>query len=367
MENVGQSIRSFRASLVLDEEEQLGAQESIAANAQLSFEYLFFIVLSATVATLGLITNSAPVIIGAMVLAPLMNPVLGVSLGVVRGDLPLLWRGLRTLVVGLVLGFLLASMSAWIIPDFVLNSEIMGRTRPTLYDLFIGMAAGAGGALGQARRSVAGVLPGAAIAVSLMPPLCVTGIAFAMALGAAPLEDASGVGLVYGSALLWMANLAAINLSAIAIFVLLGFRRIRADEERRGFRRRITLSIVLVLLLTIPLLVFLQQTVNQSRDERFLRQVMTGFARELDTEAEMVSVRLGGRDPVYGWRRVVVTIYSPRLPERDEVVELREKLEEVLGKVELKLTVNPVHTYRENPLEGSISDRPKPLNPEAED
>lgn len=367
MENVGQGIRNFRASLVLNEEEQLGAQEGISSNAKLSFEYLFFIVLSATVATLGLITNSAPVIIGAMVLAPLMNPVLGVSLGVVRGDLPLLWRGLRTLVIGLLLGFVLAAMSAWIIPDFVLNSEIRGRTHPTLYDLLIGMAAGAGGALGQARRSVAGVLPGAAIAVSLMPPLCVTGIAFAMALGAAPLEDASGLGLVYGSALLWMANLAAINLSAIAIFLLLGFRRLRQDEEGKHFRRRLTISIVLVLLLTIPLLAFLQQTVSQVRNERYLRQTMTRFSRALDSEAELVSVRLGTKDPLYGWRRVVATIYSPRLPERDEVVQLREKLEEELGSVELRLSVNPVHTYRENPLEGSISDRPKPITPEAEE
>ena len=299
-------------------------------------------------------------IIGAMVLAPLMNPVLGISLGVVRGDVALLFRGLRTLALGLCIGLFLAAMTAWLIPEFSLTNEISSRTHPTLYDLFIGMAAGAGGAMAQARRSVAGVLPGAAIAVSLMPPLCVSGISLALFFGVAPVKEASPLAMLYGSALLWLANLAAINLAAIAILVLLGFRKLRQDEEERQFRRRVTLSAVMVVLLTFPLLAFLQRTVHQNRDERMARQALTDFAQQvLDEESQLVSFRLGSVDPLNGWRYVVATIYSPKLPERSEVVELREQLESHLGKIELRLTVNPVYTYRENPVEGSISERPK--------
>ena len=362
MERLGSAVRDFRRSLLLSEEEQREAELSIATNAKLSFEYILFIVLSAVVATLGLISNSGPVIIGAMVLAPLMGPVLGVSLGVVRGDLPLLFRGLKTLTIGLAIGFFIATMAAWVIPEFLMTSEILSRTHPTIYDLFIGMAAGAGGAMGVARRSVAGVLPGAAIAVSLMPPLCVTGIACALALGASAVNDVSLAGLIVGSALLWIANLAAINLAAIAIFMMLGFRKERHDEDRKQFRRRLTLSAVLVLLLTFPLLAFLNQTIETSRNERMLRESLSNFSHKvLDQEAELVSVRLGNRDPLHGWRKVYATVSSPRLPDRMEVLELREELEEFLGKIELKLTVNPVHTYRENPIEGSISERPKRL------
>lgn len=345
---------------MLSPEEQREAQESIAANAQLSFEFLLFILLSCVVATLGLITNSAPVIIGAMVLAPLMSPVLGVSMGVVRGDLGLLLTGLRTLLVGLTIGFLMSTLSAWIVPDFLITNEILGRTHPTLFDLFVGMAAGAGGAMGQARRSVAGVLPGAAIAVSLMPPLCVTGISFALHLGAAPSPEISPLSMMGGSALLWMANLAAINLSAISVFLMLGFRNARPDEDRKIFRRHFAISVVLVVLLTFPLVGFLMQTVQHSRDERYTLHTLTDFAQNvLDEEAQLVSYRLGTYDSAKGWRHVTATISSPRLPDRIEAMELREKLEAKLGTIELRLTINPVQTYRENPLEGSISERPK--------
>ncbi len=344
---------------MLNEEEQKEAQTTITSNAKISFEYILFIVLSAVVATLGLMTNSAAVIIGAMVLAPLMGPVLGIALGVVRGEFPLLLSGLKTLIIGLLIGFLIAAMSTWIIPEFILTEEIRGRTHPTLYDLFIGMAAGAGGAMGQARRSVAGVLPGAAIAVSLMPPLCVTGIGFALLLGAATLSETSPVSLMYGSALLWIANLAAINLAAISIFVMLGFRQVRRDEDMKSFRRRFTISAILVGLLAFPLVAFLQQTVKQSREQEGARKILTAFAHDvLDEEAELVSFRVSNVDPSNGWRYVTVTISSPRLPNRIEALDLREELEEQLGKIELRLSVNPVHTYRENPVEGSISERP---------
>lgn len=367
MEGLGQALRRFRASLLLDEEDKKQAEGSIAHNAQLSFDYLLFIVLSAVVATFGLLSNSAPVIIGAMVLAPLMNPVLGIALGVVLGDLPLLLRGFRCLSVGLAIGFLIAGATTWLVPELSLTAEIAGRTHPTLYDLFIGMAAGAGGAMGQARRSVAGVLPGAAIAVSLMPPLCVTGISLAILLGASPLTDASAPAMIYGSALLWLANLAAINLAAIAIFVMLGFRKIREGEGEKHFRRRVSISAVLVLLLTFPLVAFLQQTIRQGREERTARLALSSFATEvLDEEAQLVNFRLGSRDPRTGWRLVVATISSPRLPHRQEVVDLREQLEDTLGQTDLRLTVNPVYTYRENPMEGSISERPKRVVPQEE-
>lgn len=360
MEGYGDSLRRFRTSLLLTEEEQQEAQKSISTNAQLSFEYVLFIVLSAVVATFGLLNDSAPVIIGAMVLAPLMNPVLGIALGVVRGEFVLLLRGLRCLFIGLLIGFLIATITAWLVPELTLTPEINSRTHPTLYDLFIGMAAGAGGAMGQARRSVAGVLPGAAIAVSLMPPLCVTGISLAVMLGAAPLVDGSGVAMLFGSTLLWLANLAAINLAAIAIFVMLGFRKIRHGEGHKQFRRRVTISAVLVLLLTFPLIAFLQQTIRQSREEKTARVALMQFATEvLDEEAQLNSFRVGAVDPRSGWRTVVATFYSPRLPERAEVQMLREELVDAMGEIELRVIINPVYTFRENPVEGSISERPK--------
>ena len=145
---------------------------------------------------------------------------------------------------------------------------------------------------------------------------------------------------------------------------MLGFRRVLAAETDRKFRRRFTVSAVLVGLITLPLLAFLQQTIDRSREEKAVRALLVRFTHEvLDSESELVDVRLENEDPSTGWRRVVATVYSPRLPEREEVVVLREELERRLGEVDLKLTVNPVHSYRENPEQGSISDRPNSVAP----
>ncbi len=359
-QSVKDSLARFQASLQLPEEEQLEAQIGIETGAAASFEYLFFILLSAVVATLGLVTASNPVIIGAMVLAPLMNPVLGVSMGVVRGDLSLLGRGIRTLLIGLGLGLLVATISTFIMPELPNNQEILGRTRPTLFDLFIGMAAGAGGALGQARKRVAGVLPGAAIAVSLMPPLCVTGIGLAEMLSTG---FSQGFAVFYGSALLWMANLAAINLAALSIFVVLGFRKKREGEAATEFRRQVAISGLMVALLTVPLVHFLSQTVTDTRVNREIREMLRGFAQtSLSENADLVEFHRGAYDPTEEWTPIFAVFRSPRLPDRDEVIWLRASLEARLGgPVELNLTVNPVHVYEENPQEGSISDRPRPL------
>lgn len=354
-----QRLHDFRTSLILAQEHQLEAQLGIEANAIISFEFLFFILLSAVVATLGLITNSAPVIIGAMVLAPLMNPVLGVSMGVVRGDLSLLGRSLRTLALGLMLGLLVATASTFVLPELVLTNEILGRTRPTLFDLFIGMAAGAGGALGQAHKRVAGVLPGAAIAVSLMPPLCVTGIGLSVACSG----DSTGFPVFFGSALLWAANLAAINLAAITIFVMLGFRQQRSGEPHPEFRRQVTVSALLVALLTVPLVHFLSQTVSETRSNREIREVLRSFASGvLQNDAELLDFRRGPYQPNTQWTPIHATFSSPRLPSRSEIIQLRATLESRLGQpIDLNVSINPVHVYKENPQEGSISDRPRPL------
>lgn len=347
-------LGQVRSALAPTQQEQREAQTNVEAAAATSVEYLFFIILSAVVATLGLITNSAPVIIGAMVIAPLMNPVMGISMGVVRGDLPLLARGLRTLGLGLVVGLSVAMLSAWVLPSIELTTEMLGRIRPTIYDLFIGMGAGAAGALAQARRSVAGALPGVAIAVSLMPPLCVTGIG--LALGQLP--------VFYGSMLLWTANLAAINLAAIAIFLMLGFHGRRDGEGLHQFRRQVAVSIVLVLLVTMPLVHFLVDTIQQTRNEKQIRAILTEHARSLDSDAELVALEWGPHLTREDWTRVTATIRTPKLPERGQAFSLRAALESALARpVDLNLKVNPVYEYKENPEESQIYERPRPVRP----
>lgn len=313
-------------------------------------DYLVFILLSAVVASLGLFTDSVAVIIGAMVLAPLMNPVLGISMGVVQGNLQVIARGLRTLGWGLGLGLVVSMLVTWVLPDPEPTPQILLRIRPTVYDLLVGMAAGAGGALGQTRKSVAGVLPGAAIAVSLMPPLCVTGIG--LKLGMWP--------IFYGSLLLWAANLAAVNLSAILVFWALGFGTKTSPQTLHEFRRHLAISIGIVLLLTLPLLHILLETARESRYRKLIAQTITDSFRNQDYQADIDGLEWGADLKRPNWLRVVATVRTPELPERERVFRLRTELESVLGQaVSLTLRINPVVEYREDGEGSVILERPK--------
>ncbi len=355
LENLKESFLQIRARLLLSLDEQNIARQEIEAASSGGLDYYVFILLSAVVATLGLVTNSAPVIIGAMVLAPLMNPVLGVAMAVVRGDIPLLVRSLRVLAMGILIGFLVALTSAWIIPELQLTEEIKNRIRPTIYDLFIGMAAGAGGAFGQSRRQLLGVLPGVAIAVSLMPPLCVTGIGMALSVAAGLKEY---LPIFYGSLLLWLSNLAAINLAAIVVFIILGFGNPHSRDKSQ-FKRNLTISLGLVIMLTIPLAYFLMDTIEQTHTEKEIRYVLTDFLNELEEEAELVELEWGPHLKEPYWTRIIATIRTPKLPNYEQIFKLRVELQNRLGKaVDLTVKVNPVYEFKDNPHGSQIYERP---------
>src|SRR5207342_368353 len=137
------------------------------------------LILASIIACAGLIGNSVASIIGAMIIAPLMGPIVGIALGIVVG-LPV--RAVRSLVVA-VAGIALTigigvAMGAWLgsAPSAPFNSEIVGRTSPTLIDLVVALAAGAAGAYATSNAKVADSLPGVAIAISLVPPLATAGI-----------------------------------------------------------------------------------------------------------------------------------------------------------------------------------------------
>jgi len=184
--------------------------------------------LAGIIASAGLISNSVASIIGAMIIAPLMGPIVGIALGIVTGlpkraiqSLAVTVAGiLVTLLIGVVLGAWLGSA-----PNVPHNSEIVGRTSPTLIDLVVALAAGAAGAYAASNAKVADSLPGVAIAISLVPPLGAAGILLSAGL---PAEAA-------GALLLFTTNFVSIVLAACVVFVLTGvvpIGRLVANAER---------------------------------------------------------------------------------------------------------------------------------------
>ncbi len=136
--------------------------------------------LAACIATLGLIADSAPAIIGAMIIASLMAPIMSLAFGIVLFERPLIVRSILTVIAGVILVVGFAYVSILIIGLRITGPEILNRTAPTLLDLGIAVAAGAAAAFAYTRRSIINSIAGVAIAGALVPPLAVTGIGLAL-------------------------------------------------------------------------------------------------------------------------------------------------------------------------------------------
>ena len=145
-----------------------------------SWGFFFMLVLSSAIETFGLLSNSAPAIIGAMIIAPLMAPILGLSYGIVVFDRQQIIRSAVTVVLGAFVVVLFAYLSTAFIGLGIAGSEILSRTVPTLLDLGVAMAAGAAAAFAYSRKSITNSIAGVAIAVALVPPLAATGVGLAL-------------------------------------------------------------------------------------------------------------------------------------------------------------------------------------------
>lgn len=199
-----------------------------------SFGYFFMLLLSTVIATFGLLSNSAPAIIGAMIIAPLMGPIVSLAYGMDIFDWKLVFRSLLTFILGVLLVVVFAYLSTRVIGLRIAGSEIISRTAPTLMDLGIAMAAGAAAAFSYTRKSILSSIAGVAIAVALVPPLTVTGIGLAyddfattnVGLSLTELGHFSGgIDIAKGSFILFSTNFIGIILIACLVFLSQGYGR----------------------------------------------------------------------------------------------------------------------------------------------
>jgi uncharacterized hydrophobic protein (TIGR00271 family) len=174
--------------------------------------YYALVATSALIATFGLIANSVAVIIGAMVVAPLMTPVFGLALALVRGDAKLLGRALRALTMGVVLAISISALFGSLPLALEITPEMLSRTQPNLLDLLVAVLAGFAGAYAMIDEHLSPTLPGVAIAVAVVPPLANTGLCLAVG---------AYMGM-YGSFLLFLANFLSILLVSAAVFFAAG-------------------------------------------------------------------------------------------------------------------------------------------------
>lgn len=145
-----------------------------------SINFYALLALATIIATCGLLANNAVTIVGAMIVAPLMNPIVSLSYGTITLNPYLIKRATFTLITGIILVLILSFFCAHWLTSRVVGNQILARVEPNLLDLGVAIASGAAAGLAYARRNISNALPGVAIAVALVPPLCVTGIGLAL-------------------------------------------------------------------------------------------------------------------------------------------------------------------------------------------
>jgi len=216
--------------------------------------------LAGTISAVGLIADSVATIIGAMIIAPLMVPIVGIALGIVTGTPQRAMRSLLVTIFGIVFTILLAvAIGSWLAtPTLTMTPQIVARTAPTILDLVIALASGAAGAYGVSNRKVSDALAGVAISISLVPPLSTVGLL----LGQGDFNGASG------AMLLFMTNFVSIVLSASVVFVLVGIAPIGQLVGRDSQTRAWLITFAAgALVLLVPLAVAFQTTYAESSDE----------------------------------------------------------------------------------------------------
>ncbi|MDY7003297.1 MAG: TIGR00341 family protein [Cyanobacteriota bacterium] len=202
-----------------------------------SFTFYFLLALSSVISTLGLLADSAATIIGAMIIAPMMGPIIGVAYSMVVNNRRLLIRSSLTLLKGIIMVIFVSMLIAILIGLKTVRPEVTARAYPTLIDLGVALAAGAAGAYAKCRRKVADALPGVAISVALVPPLSVVGIGLAI-----PDYEVSK-----GAFLLFTTNLAGIIFSGGLVLLFLRYGSL--DKAKNG----LLIAVLTLIILGLPL------------------------------------------------------------------------------------------------------------------
>ncbi|MCB0789903.1 MAG: TIGR00341 family protein, partial [Flavobacteriales bacterium] len=261
--NPGAVRRLF--DLTEDAQEYSAVVEEVSRNVVFRGTNLWILMFAIVICSVGLNVNSTAVIIGAMLISPLMGPIIGVGVGVGIFDTQLIRKGARNLLVAVVISVFSSALYFWITPLSEAQSELLARTTPTLWDVLIALFGGLAGIVAATRKEKTNVIPGVAIATALMPPLCTTG--YGLATG----QWAYFLGALY----LFFINAVFISVSAFLLVRLLRFPRATFVDQVQ--ERRVRWIVWIVVVITVIPSVWLaytlvERTLFQRRAELFVAQ-----------------------------------------------------------------------------------------------
>ncbi|WP_214825485.1 TIGR00341 family protein [Exiguobacterium algae] len=276
------------------------------------------------IASIGLNMNSIPIIIGAMLISPLMTPILSIGLALSLYDMKLLRAGVRLLLVQVFVSLTVATIYFAISPITYPSNEIIARTEPTIWDVIIAFAGGTAGIIGAQKKMSNNIVPGVAIATALMPPLCTVGYSIAT----------RNLDYLIGSSYLFIINCSFI---AIATFIGVKFMGISQELTKQDVNHKKInrLLIGLSVLIVLPSIASATTLVQDS----IIRTGINNFVENEFSDAIIIS-----QDYEEDQKQLLLTTTGKRISE-EELAELDAKLPEYgLNSIELTVTQVPDFT-----------------------
>lgn len=221
---------------------------TISRQAEISQNYIWLVILSTIVATVGLLSDNVAIIIGAMVIAPLLGPNIAFAFGTSLGDRDISIKAIGTLLLGLAIAFLMAWVTGLFWPDQAYGPELLSRTEVGMGSVILALASGIAAVL-SITSGMSSVLVGVMVAVALLPPVATAGIMLA----------GQQYELALNATLLLVINIASVNLTAKLVFMLKGIRpRHWLEQQRAKQSMLVYLAFWILLLLVLSVLVILK-------------------------------------------------------------------------------------------------------------
>lgn len=285
---------------------------------------LWILICAIFIASIGLNLNSTAVIIGAMLISPLMGPIIGIGLGIGIFDLQLIRRALINLAIAVIISVITSTVYFLITPLNDAQTEILARTTPTLWDVLIGLFGGFAGIIAGSRREKSNAIPGVAIATALMPPLCTAGYGLATAQW----------NYFFGAFYLFSINSVFITFSTVLIVRYLRYKPKQYVDEKTAQRVKIWIGL-LVVVTVIPSVFIAYNVVQKSIFERKAR---TFLEREMSYPAtQVINQQLLFRPDT---SRIIVTCIGKTI-DSTQIIDASRKLSQYgLSKTQLVIRQN---------------------------
>ena len=280
-----------------DKDNELETIDSIRKGVEFKGANLWILIFAIFMASLGLNVNSTAVIIGAMLISPLMGPIMGVGLSVGLNDFELMKRSLKSFLITTAFSVTTATVFFLFTPIAEAQSELLARTSPTIYDVFIALFGGLAGVVALSTKEKGNVIPGVAIATALMPPLCTAGYGLA-----------SG-NLIYflGAFYLYFINSVFISLATFIGVRVMHFQRKEFVDKKR--EKTVRKYIILIVVLTMCPAVYLTFGIIKST---FYETAAIHF---INTELNFENTQVLDKKISYEHREIRVVLIGPEVPE----------------------------------------------------